>query len=195
MGKVKRNIDFKEISDEDLVVMIINTKDSFLFSVLYDRYARVVYNKCFAFVMSQKISEDLTHDIFINVFLKLKSFKGNSKFSTWLYAVVYNHCINFLKKNSKKRESIVQLDSISNIENLKDDDNEVTDEEIFAISYEKLQKALLLIDYEDRVILLMKYQDDTSIKEIAVALNIGESAVKMRLLRAKKKVIEICNKL
>lgn len=176
-------------------MMIISTKDSFIFSVLYDRYATVVYNKCFAFVDSQGVAEDLTHDIFINIFLKLKSFKGSSKFSTWLYAVVYNYCINFIKKDNKERKSILPIKELDDIDTLDTNIDDIADEEIFALSYEKLQHALLLIDFEDRMVLLMKYQDDSTIKEIAFALNLGESAIKMRLLRAKKRVIEICNKL
>ncbi|WP_337994796.1 RNA polymerase sigma factor [Polaribacter ponticola] len=54
---------------------------------------------------------------------------------------------------------------------------------------EKLVKALSLIDIKEKMILLMKYQDDMSIKEISEVLDIGESAVKMRIKRAKQKVV------
>ena len=74
-------------------------------------------------------------------------------------------------------------------------DEEVTDEEIFSLTVEKLQEALGLIDPEDKIVLLMKYQDDKSIKEIAQLLELGESAVKMRLHRAKKKIVELYNSL
>jgi len=58
-----------------------------------------------------------------------------------------------------------------------------------------LQKVLSIIDPNEKMILLMKYQDDLSIKEISAALEIGQSAVKMRVKRAKEKVMEMYTKL
>ncbi|MGL5274090.1 RNA polymerase sigma factor [Myroides sp.] len=74
-------------------------------------------------------------------------------------------------------------------------EDEISDEEIFSLSVDKLQESLVKLDPEDKIVLLMKYQDDKSIKEIATLLDLGESAVKMRLHRAKKKIVEIYNSL
>src|SRR5690606_41479584 len=63
--------------------------------------------------------------------------------------------------------------------------------ELFEIQYTQLQEIILQLSVEDRMILLMKYQDDLSVKEIMKILKLNDSAVKMRLQRARKKVLEI----
>jgi len=179
------------LSDEELIEKIIRTNDSYLFSQLYDRYVKVVYNKCLGFSKSKEEAEDLTHDIFLKLFVKLRSFKGKSKFSTWLYSFTYNHCVNYVQRDSEKRKPKVPIDNY--LEKFTED--EVSDNSLFGLKTEKLKKVLELIDVNDKVILLFKYQDDLSIKEIRTVLNIGESAVKMRLKRAKERVLIMYNNL
>jgi RNA polymerase sigma-70 factor (ECF subfamily) len=179
------------LSDEELIEGIIRTNDSHLFSQLYDRYVKVVYNKCLGFSKSKEEAEDLTHDIFLKLFVKLRSFKGNSKFSTWLYSFTYNHCVNYVQRDSEKKKPKVPIDSY--LEKFTDD--EIPDDSIFSLKSEKLKKVLELIDVNDKVVLLLKYQDDMSIKEIQETLGIGESAVKMRLKRAKERVLITYNNL
>ncbi|PHR69708.1 MAG: RNA polymerase subunit sigma-70 [Lutibacter sp.] len=179
------------MSDEELIERIIRTNDSYLFSQLYDRYVRVVYNKCLGFSKSKEEAQDLTHDIFLKLFVKLRSFKGKSKFSTWLYSFTYNHCVNYVQRDSEKRKPKVPIDNYLE----KFTEEEIPDDSIFNLKTEKLKKVLELIDVNDKVILLLKYQDDMSIKEIQAILEIGESAVKMRIKRAKERVLLTYNNL
>lgn len=189
---MKPPVKIGQLSDEELVSEIIITKDSTLFAVLYDRYAPLVYNKCLGFAKSKVQAEDLTHDIFIKLYVKLNSFKGNSKFSTWLYSFTYNFCVNFVQRDSYKKREEVNESAINKRASIVD---EISDNDIFQLKSEKLKKVLSIIDPNDKMILLLKYQDDLSIRELQVALGIGESAVKMRLKRAKEKVVEAYNKL
>ena len=189
---LKPSVDLGQLTDEELVNEIVKTKDSLLFAELYDRYAPKVYNKCLGFAKDKVEAEDLTHDIFIKLFVKLKSFQGKSKFSTWLYSFTYNFCVNFIQRNTYKNKE--QVDDLIVEKNASVVD-EISDHEILQLKSNKLKKALSIIDAKDNMILLMKYQDELSIKEIKDALEIGESAVKMRLKRAKEKVLEVYNKL
>ena len=175
------------LTDEELVFKIVETNNSQLFAILYDRFSKVVYNKCYGFSKNKEEAEDLTHDVFIRLFVKLKTFKGNSKFSTWLYSFTYNFCVNYVQRNAhKKKEKVtVVTDQIKE----EDESQEIDDAQLFELKSEKLGKALSLIDVKEKMILLMKYQDDMSIKEISETLDIGESAVKMRIKRAKQKVV------
>lgn len=183
---------YKDISDEELVKKIVEKKDSTLFGVLYDRYSKMVYNKCYGFAKSQKEAEDLTQDVFLMLFVKLGSFKGNSKFSTWLYSFTYNFCVNYVNRDKGRKIS----DKANPIEDTEYKLSvEVTDESLLDLQVEKLKKALELIEPEEKTLLLLKYQDGVSIKELEALLEIGSSAVKMRLKRAKARVIETYNAL
>jgi len=125
----------KTQSDEELVEAIVKTNNTLLFETLYDRYAGLVYNKCYGFAKDGDEAKDLAQDVFLKLFVKLASF----------------------------------------------------------MKVEKLKVALELISPEEKMILLLKYQDNLSIKEIESALSIGESAVKMRIKRAKDKLKTVYN--
>lgn len=185
-------MDVESISDEMLVSRVVQVNDPQLFAVLYDRYSHVVYNKCLSFTRSKEEAQDLTHDIFVLLFAKLRTFKGKSKFSTWLYSFVYNHCVNYMQRHlNKRRQVFVTTEDFAGDEDIE----EVDDKEILGLREEKLMHALDEINPDDKIILLMKYQDDFSIKDITEAMEIGESAAKMRLNRAKQRLLELYNKI
>ena len=180
------------LSDEELVKQIVADNDPMLFGLLYDRYVKMVYNKCYGFAKSADEAEDLTQDVFLQLFIKLRTFKGKSKFSTWLYSFTYNFCVNYVNRNKqlKIRDKSVQVEKTEHKLT-----EEVPDESLFEMKADKLKKCLEIISAEDRSILLLKYQDGASIKDLVNLMDIGESAVKMRLKRAKERLLEIYNTL
>ncbi|BDW91597.1 RNA polymerase sigma factor [Allomuricauda sp. XS_ASV26] len=179
---------YSRYSDEKLVKQIVADNDTMLFGKLYDRYAQMVYNKCYGFAKSEDEAEDLTQDVFLQLFIKLRTFKGKSKFSTWLYSFTYNFCVNYVNRNKQRK---IQYNSVQ-VENSEYKlTQEVSDESLFEMKTDKLKKAMELIAVEDKSILLLKYQDGASIKELVDLMEIGESAVKMRLKRAKERLLEI----
>lgn len=186
---MKVNQNFKDLSDEELVKAIVSSNDTLLFEILYDRYAKVVYNKCVGFSRSEDEAEDLTQDIFLKLFVKLNTFKGKSKFSTWLYAFTYNHCVNYVNRSTAKKIEKKSVEA-TNIED-KYYNQEEEDNSISQLKIDKLKEALELVSPEEKMILLLKYQDLLSIKELRKIFDIGESAVKMRLKRAKEKLINV----
>ncbi|WP_313095330.1 sigma-70 family RNA polymerase sigma factor [Empedobacter sp.] len=93
-------------------------------------------------------------------------------------------------KRRKKKNYSVTDDLVDNY-----NDEIIDDKEIFELKIEKLTQSLKELDVEEKSILLMKYQDEFSIKEISETLEIGESATKMRLNRAKNRLLKIYNAL
>ena len=185
---------FKELSDEELVAQIGATGNTQMFGFLYDRYAQKVYNKCYGFVKNADEAQDLAQEVFLKLYIQLNSFKGDSKFSTWLYSLTYNFCVNYVNrdKGRKMRRASDTLDVHEyHLAALVD----IEDERLYELKASKLEQALELIEPEDKAILLLKYQDDVSIKDLQVLLSLGESAVKMRLKRARIKIMEAYNKI
>ena len=189
---LEENDPYAHLSDEELVKRIVANNNPMLFGKLYDRYAKMVYNKCYGFAKSQDEAEDLTQDVFLQLFIKLKMFKGKSKFSTWLYSFTYNFCVNYVNRNKQRKmsdKSIPMEDSEYKLS------AEIPDENLFEMKSKKLKKALDLIPPEEKSLLLLKYQDGASIKELMDVLELGESAVKMRLKRSKERLMETYNTL
>ena len=180
----------KELCDNELVAKIIETNDAELFGLLYDRHASKVYNRCLSILKNRVEAQDMTHDIFVLIFVKLRTFNCQSKFTTWLYSVTYNYCINYIQRDKEKVNPKVELENhLSSVEKT------ISDEEIYQLRIDKLTQAMELINASERMLLIMKYRDNFTLKEIMEIMELGESAVKMRLKRAKSKLIEIYNEI
>ncbi|GAB3737996.1 RNA polymerase sigma factor [Spirosoma lituiforme] len=170
-------------SDEELVRLYVETQRNAYFERLYKRYCDKVYRKCLSFTKDPVRAEDLTHDIFLKLVVKLSGFRGQSKFSTWLYSITYNYCTDQLRSHNVRRE--VYIDDGWERLDVGDDDGLA---ELAEMEAQQLQKALHYLPIEEQTMLLMKYQDDISIREIAVHSGLTESAVKMRLKRSRDKL-------
>lgn len=170
-------------TDEELVKLFVETQENRYFEKLYERYSEKVYHKCLSFVKDSAKAEDLTHDIFLKLIFKLGTFKEDAKFSTWLYSITYNHCMDQLRSN-KKRGEVLQEDPIEVPDDV--DLNNLFDGE--DIEVKNLKTALDQLTVEEKGVLFMKYMDDLSIRDIAGIFNVTESAIKMRLLRSREKL-------
>lgn len=173
----------KQLSDEELVRLYVETQRNTYFERLYERYCDKVYRKCLSFTKDPARAEDLTHDIFLKLVVKLSSFREQAKFSTWLYSITYNYCTDQLRSQNLRREVSME----DNWERL---DVETGDDlaEMAEMEAQQLQRALLQLAPDEQTMLLMKYQDDISIREIAAINGLTESAVKMRLKRSRDKL-------
>ena len=180
-----------KLTDELLVELIVSSKDPVLFKVLYERYIFKVFNTCLSFSSNNQQAEDICQDIFLKLLDKIHTFNGTSKFSTWIYSFTYNHCVNYFHRNKfNKFEKIT-----SNIEQMCDEVIvQSSDEDLIQmLKLEKLNEALELIPFEDKQILMLKYHEFKSVKDLMDLHNAGESAIKMRLKRAKEKLLGVYN--
>ncbi len=158
--------------------------DAARFGVLYDRYSAKVFQKCLGMTRDKDLAHDLTHDIFLKAFVGLVKFDHRSKFGTWLYSITYNYCLDHLRKSQRNRTS--DVDEAIDPGGLSEDRYET---ELLSLRADRLSPVLDAIDPADRAILLMKYQDELSIKDMMEVLVLSESAVKMRVLRARERAL------
>ena len=172
-----------KLSDAEIIAILKKETSSKYFEVLYKRYYAKVLDKCYSFVKNRNLAEELAKDIFSKVYEKLGSFKGLSSFSSWLYSIAYNHCIEYLRK--EKRLHYPNW----NRENEMPDIIDETEENIEDINYDNLMAVMELIHPEEKALIFMKYKDDLSMKEIGAALRISEDAAKMRLKRARTRIL------
>ncbi len=175
----------KKVSDKEIIRTILETGNTNLFGILYDRYANKVYRKCLSMVKNRDDAQDLSHDILVKTFLNISKFEGNSSFSTWVYAITYNQCIDFLRQKQKVRK--VNYEESSEVME-KEEDNGVQEKKILEMEVERLQELLFEVSPEDRAILLMKYKEEMSVEDIQGVLSLSSSAVKMRLKRARDRL-------
>lgn len=179
-----------EASDEEIVASLQRSMDADLFAVLYDRYNTKVYQRCLSMTRDKQLAADLTHDIFLKAFIGLPKFDHRSRFGTWLYSIAYNYCLDQLRKTQRHRSD--ELDDSRLAPDAPEDRYEA---QLLELRAEALDAVLQAMLPEDRALLLMKYQDELSVKEMAEMRGLGESAVKMRLLRARERALALYHQL
>ena len=154
-----------------------------MFTQLYRRYASKVYAKCITLLQDDNTAKDAVQDIFIKILLNLSKFNEESSFSTWVYSITYNYCIDVIRKRKK-----IPIFLAEDPARIKDEaDVELPDSVLLEMKNDQLQKVMNAMPIGDKSILLMKYQDGMQIKDIAIALDKSESAIKMQIMRAKQK--------
>ena len=171
------------LKDEEIIAKIRKENNPQLFETLYTRYYRRVMDKSYSLLKDKALAEDATRDILSKAFEKLDQYKGQSTFSSWLYSITYNHCIDFLRL--KKRLHYPEWNKNHDIPEIVDD----AEEEFPDISYDHLEMILEMIHPEEKTLLLMRYEHNLSFKQIGMSLRISESAAKMRIKRAKARVL------
>lgn len=172
------------LNDEELIKLYLHTQHNNYFEILYNRYVGKVYNRCLSLTKDAFRAEDYTHDIFLRVHGNLSKFREHSAFSTWLYSISYNYCMDQLR--SASRTATVSLDEQTNQQAYtlsEPGEHETTDEKI-----QQLALILTTITSEEVRMLQLKYEDGLDIKTIARQFAIKDSAVKMRLKRTRDKI-------
>jgi len=181
----------KKLSDEDLLTLYLEKQSDIYFKVLHSRYINKVYSKAISLLKDEAMAEDAVQEIFLKIFLNLSKFTFRSKFSTWVYSITYNYCIDLLRKQKKHKKLFASdNDDLSNVK-----DEVVNDKALLEIEFEKLGVVLNNIPIEDKTVLLMKYKDDMGIRDISKIVGKSESAIKMKIKRAKAKANKTYNKL
>jgi len=170
------------MSDEDVIKEYLATQNSAYFNVLYKRYSGKIFGKCISLLKEEARAADATQEIFMKILLNLSKFSGKSKFSTWIYSITYNFCIDVIRR-AKKDLSLL----VDDIESKHDVVDDVEDTYLLELKVSRLKVILEEIPTMDKSFLLMKYQDDLSIREISEITKKSESAVKMKIKRAKQK--------
>ena len=179
---MSRQAQIQSLSDSEIIREYLRTQRQDYFSMLYRKYADKVYRKCITLLKDQGLAEDATQEIFVKIMLSLANFNEKAQFSTWVYSITYNFCIDIIRKQKKTKNLFVD-----DIERAPDVADEIPDEFLRSMEVKRLKIVLDTIPTDDHAILLMKYQDDMSIKDIAEGMGKTESAVKMKIKRAKEK--------
>lgn len=171
------------LNDEEVIRQYRDTNPNDCFEELYSRYVQKVYHRCYSMTKDQAQAQDFTHDIFIKMFAHLDRFQERSSFSTWLYSISYNYCVDQIKRS--KRLPVSSLEDDFDYGSSDDsDDREHT--------LVQLKRAVESLSDQEAHILRLKYQDGLDIMQIAEEMKLSESAVKMRLKRSRDRVRQRC---
>jgi RNA polymerase sigma-70 factor, ECF subfamily len=177
---------------EDRLIRKLQERDESAFRELVEQYGDRVYNMTYRMLGSAEEAEDLAQEVFITVFKSIDSFRGESKFSTWLYRITANHCKNRIKYLARRHDR-----SKSEFDEALDPQTAAAaiavprgpvrpDVQLQGVELEQtLQELIAELDEEQRVLVVLRDIEELSYEEICQITGLPEGTVKSRLHRAR----------
>lgn len=156
------------------------------FSELIQKNQGIIHKICRIYTIKEEDSQDLFQEIVLQLWKSYKSFKGNSKFTTWMYRVALNTAITLFRKSNRKIDT-QEIDQ--NLYKISQDTDYTDKQEQINNLYDAIKKLSEI----DRALVLL-YLDDLPYKDIAETLGITEVNARVKMKRAKIKLKEIMDK-
>ncbi|MCH2232802.1 MAG: RNA polymerase sigma factor [Crocinitomicaceae bacterium] len=166
----------EEVQVKEHINQIISG-DTREYSILVEQYKGMVYSICFKIIGNQELAEEAAQDTFVKAFKSLNKFRGNSKFSTWLYQIAYFTSINAARKGKKESVDLQEVYLSENKNELETDERKVL-----------LHQAINQLKPEEKAIITLYYLKELSLEEVAVVARLSLSNVKVKVHRIKKKL-------
>lgn len=178
-------------SDQEIIGLVLNG-DVQAFRHLIERHTRIAYSTAFAVTRNHEDAEEIVQDAFLKAFSSLGSFQGRSRFSTWLFRIVYHRALNHIEKH-KSYKTNTDLDF-----KFEKEDDLITREREKLVRKEQelyIGKALEKLNVPDRLALSLYYLDEKSQQEISLLTGWSLAATKLRIHRARSKFDEALEKI
>jgi RNA polymerase sigma-70 factor, ECF subfamily len=176
------------MQDSELVHRLKNREDA-AFRFLIDHYQALILNCCYKFIKNKEIAEEATQDVFIEVYRSIDSFRGESKFSTWLFRIAITKSLDYIKSMKRKKrlaffktvfpgsaieEQYQSVDSLNPLQQLENEDR-----------LKVLYWAIDALPANQKVAFTLSKVEELSNTEIAEILQTSVSSVESLLFRAK----------
>jgi RNA polymerase sigma factor (sigma-70 family) len=176
-----------EPADMDVIARVLNG-DQQAYAVLVERYQNFVFTIVLRYVKTREDAEEVSQDIFVKAYRSLADFKGQAKFSTWLYTVVTTSCITFLRK---KKLEVQSLDNERVFEAAENVDSGMNANQIEKKSRANMvNESIRMLSPDDAQIITLFYKGEQTLEEIAAILGKEPNAVKVQLHRARGRLKE-----
>lgn len=155
------------------------------YGVLVDRYKHLIFTLACRMLKNREDAEEVAQDTFVKAYKSLNTFKGDAKFSSWLYRIAYRKCLDRLKKE-KRRPGVGSLE-IDGVKDLKVSGNVleyIEGEERSAL----LKTAIDRLTEIDAALVTFYYYEQLTIREISSILDMSQNVIKVRLFRSRKQL-------
>ncbi|TCZ68304.1 RNA polymerase sigma factor [Flaviaesturariibacter aridisoli] len=179
-----------ETADTELLERVLRGEQA-AYAGLVNRYQGFVFTLVLRYVKSREDAEEVAQDVFVKAFRALPDFKGQSKFSTWLYTIATTSALSWLRK---KQLDVRSLDDESVFARADNMDGGLSANKVEAKSRtEMVSRALGLLAPDDAQVLTLYYKGEQSLEEIAAILGIEANTAKVRLHRARTRLKDKMN--
>jgi len=175
-------------SDKEIIDRALSG-DQRAYSDLVNKYRDLIFNLIYRMIGNREEAEDLVQEVFIKAFTALSTFNEQYAFSTWLYKIAVNHCIDALRKKKLRTLPLDKPISFKDKELKREYPDLSPGPEGKLLSEERaeiVQKAIHSLPEKYRTVILLRHTEEKSYEEISAILNIPLGTVKARLFRARE---------
>lgn len=172
----------QQLQDTDIILLVLKGEQH-AFSILVERYQHFVFTLTLKYTGSREEAEELAQDVFVKAYRSLSGFKGNSKFSTWLYTIAHTTSLSHLRRKKPNTTPVNEdlhhaaSNGINSIEN--------RSRQVW------MAKMIRQLEQNEAEVITLFYLAEQSIEEIALITGQTQGNVKVRLFRARQKLKQL----
>jgi len=194
---VRKRVDY-ENSQEGALVRRAQSGDESAFREIVERYQSKVFSIIHGIIRQRNDIEDIAQQVFSKVYFSIRNFDFRSSLITWIYKITVNECFDYLRKKKVRKlvyESDLSEDEVRRVENTEPavDRQVPVDQNLARRDY--VIKLLARVSEEERMLLMLKEVEGRSVEELAEMTGMNENTIKVKLFRARQKLVKAAQRL
>jgi RNA polymerase sigma-70 factor (ECF subfamily) len=195
--RVKTRVDHKT-SDEAALVRRVQARDEIAFREIVERYQTKVFSIIYGILRNHNDAEDIAQQVFAKVYFSIRNFDSRSSLLTWIYKITVNECYDYLRKKRVRKlvyESDFSAEDAQRIESSEPAVDHQAPVDKTLAQRDLVVKLLAKVSQEDRNLILLKEVEGHSVEELAAMTGLNENTIKVKLFRARQKLVKAAQRL
>jgi len=193
----KARVDYAKSEEADLIRRV-QAGDEMAFRDVVERYQAKVFSIIFGILRNHNDAEDIAQQVFAKIYFSIRSFDFRSSLLTWIYKITVNECYDYLRK--KKVRKLVYESDFSEEDSLKMENTDAAIDlgvpvDTNLAQRDLVNKLLSKISEEDRSLIMLKEVEGHSVEELAHMTGMNENTIKVKLFRARQKLLKAAQRL
>lgn len=193
----RTKVDYQN-TQEGALVRRAQEGDEAAFGEIVERYQSKVFSIIHGIVRQRNDVEDIAQQVFAKVYFSIRNFDFRSSLITWIYKITVNECFDYLRKKKVRKlvyESDLSEDEVRRVENTEPSIDRKPGADTRLASRDYVVKLLARVSEEERMLLMMKEVEGYSVEELAGMTGMNENTIKVKLFRARQKLVKAAQRL
>jgi len=196
-ARAKARVDHRN-SEEAALVRRVQARDEIAFREIVERYQTKVFSIIYGILRNHNDAEDIAQQVFSKIYFSIQNFDFRSSLLTWIYKITVNECYDYLRK--KRVRKLVYESDFTEEDAQRMQNTEAATDQAPAIDTQLARKDLVIkllarLSAEDRSLLMLKEVEGHSVEELAQMTGMNENTIKVKLFRARQKLVKAAQRL
>ncbi len=195
--RAKTKLDHRS-TDEAALIRRVQSGDEFAFREIVERYQSKVFSIIYGILRNRNDAEDIAQQVFAKIYFSVKNFDFRSSLLTWIYKITVNECYDYLRKKRVRKlvyESDFSADDSQRMEHSEPATDQAPAVDQRLAQHDLILKLLSKLSEEDRSLMLLKEVEGHSVEELAEMMGMNENTIKVKLFRARQKLVKAAQRL